>query len=726
MYLPSISAKLLRLSMAVTGLVFAVLSFGFAQVALAESPTGCSADNSVVNISSDKIVAEEGETITFTVSAGNPASLDGCDIENRTVTVTLPDGSTTDFGPANYPNPTPTAAIGSVPYIADAADMVGGLWTANVTWDGTLKAITDLNSSGSKNASVNEVISLEVSKDAVPSFDRTFTWDITKDVDVDTHNLLTGQSDTSTYTIGVDKTTVDDNYAVTGTITIYNPNDSEVAYIESVSDVIDGYGDADEVTCGVDFPFELAPGETLECEYTSMLPDDTTRTNTATVEVTNGSLVSGGSGTADIDFAGVNPNIIGFDEVTITDTNGEFAAQNGGDPVMTNDDTTYNYDVEFACDRDEGERPNIATITETGQSDDALVTVTCSNPSILVEKTGDNLSKIGDDTTYSFTITNQGDTDLFMESVDDDVIGDLTSDATDAGCAFLAAGESCQFDVLFTVPEGANDPLENEVTVLYNTMEGLDGAEVSSSDTHSLNLFQPSVMVTKNGPSTAAVGDTVTYDYTIENMSSSDAPDLILVSVLDDVIGDITTEATNAGCDTLGFGDSCNFTVDYTIQGSDPNPLVNIVDVLYNPEGFPNEIMDDDAHTISIETLEFAGCTPGFWKNHTELWANPYMSDDLFATYFEDAFPGSTLLDVLGQGGGGLIALGRHTVAALLNAAHTDVPYPMSTDEIINAFNDIYPDGTKQDYNALKDIFEGYNQIGCSIDAHGNTITDGI
>ena len=36
---------------------------------------------------------------------------------------------------------------------------------------------------------------------------------------------------------------------------------------------------------------------------------------------------------------------------------------------------------------------------------------------------------------------------------------------------------------------------------------------------------------------------------------------------------------------------------------------------------------------------------------------------------FDDAFPGMTLLEVLSQGGGGLNALGRHTVAALLNAA---------------------------------------------------------
>ncbi|MDH3224417.1 MAG: hypothetical protein OEO23_11935, partial [Gemmatimonadota bacterium] len=64
------------------------------------------------------------------------------------------------------------------------------------------------------------------------------------------------------------------------------------------------------------------------------------------------------------------------------------------------------------------------------------------------------------------------------------------------------------------------------------------------------------------------------------------------------------------------------------------------------------------------------GCTPGYWKqpHHFDSWTG-YDPEDLFSSAFEDAFPGMTLLEVLKQGGGGLKALGRHTVAALLNAA---------------------------------------------------------
>jgi hypothetical protein len=110
------------------------------------------------------------------------------------------------------------------------------------------------------------------------------------------------------------------------------------------------------------------------------------------------------------------------------------------------------------------------------------------------------------------------------------------------------------------------------------------------------------------------------------------------------------------------------------------------------------------------------GCTPGYWKqaHHFDSWTSPYEPGMPFSDVFEDAFPAMTLLEVLKQGGGGLIALGRHTVAALLNAASPDVNYDMSVSEVIDAFNDVYP-SSKDDYNAVKDMFEDFNELGCPL-----------
>ncbi|MDX1400677.1 MAG: hypothetical protein R3245_02045 [Kiloniellales bacterium] len=112
------------------------------------------------------------------------------------------------------------------------------------------------------------------------------------------------------------------------------------------------------------------------------------------------------------------------------------------------------------------------------------------------------------------------------------------------------------------------------------------------------------------------------------------------------------------------------------------------------------------------------GCTPGYWKqeHHFDSWPAAFMPSDLFSDTFEDAYPGMTLLDVLENNGNqtGLEALGRHTVAALLNAASADVDYDLTEGEVIDAFNDVFP-GSKGDYNDVKDDLAELNELGCPL-----------
>lgn len=108
------------------------------------------------------------------------------------------------------------------------------------------------------------------------------------------------------------------------------------------------------------------------------------------------------------------------------------------------------------------------------------------------------------------------------------------------------------------------------------------------------------------------------------------------------------------------------------------------------------------------------GCTPGYWKQsqHFDSWPAAYTPNMKFSYVFENAFPGKTLLEVLNLGGGGLEALGRHTVAALLNAKSGSVNYGMTASEVINAFNYVFPGGN---YETLKSKFEGFNERGCPL-----------
>jgi len=82
------------------------------------------------------------------------------------------------------------------------------------------------------------------------------------------------------------------------------------------------------------------------------------------------------------------------------------------------------------------------------------------------------------------------------------------------------------------------------------------------------------------------------------------------------------------------------------------------------------------------------GCTPGYWKQpqHADSW-KVYSPNQDFDAFFGVNFfnPNITFLQALGNGGGGVDALGRHAVAALLNAATgSGVNYAYTTAQIID------------------------------------------
>jgi hypothetical protein len=132
--------------------------------------------------------------------------------------------------------------------------------------------------------------------------------------------------------------------------------------------------------------------------------------------------------------------------------------------------------------------------------------------------------------------------------------------------------------------------------------------------------------------------------------------------------------------------------------------------------GLDNTCRGGVAEYYNVRDTGGQGCTPGYWKQsqHFDSWPAGVLPTDLFSSIFEDAFPGMTLLQVLEQGGGGLIALGRHTVAAYLNGGSSGVSYGMTSAQVVSAFNAAFP-GTKTQYNTLKDLFATANEAGCPL-----------
>ena len=117
---------------------------------------------------------------------------------------------------------------------------------------------------------------------------------------------------------------------------------------------------------------------------------------------------------------------------------------------------------------------------------------------------------------------------------------------------------------------------------------------------------------------------------------------------------------------------------------------------------------------------DFNGCTPGYWRQVGEPWANSdahldswtptgYAPGDDFETVFSvnASFNPDTLGDAVWLNGGGENAMARHAVAALLNAASPGVNYPMSVGQVIAAVQNAYSTG---DFEPAHLLFEGYNE----------------
>ena len=234
---------------------------------------------------------------------------------------------------------------------------------------------------------------------------------------------------------------------------------------------------------------------------------------------------------------------------------------------------------------------------------------------IEVTKDGPEKSKVGDDATYTVEVKNTGAVTLFKQSIEDTLAGDLTDgtnpDIVSSDCnESLAPDETCTIEYTYTVQAGDPDPLENTVDVEYNRDEDLTGDSVTDSASHEVNLFQPGIKVTKTGDAFSKTGDTVTYNFEIENTSSSDSPDLVLDTIDDNVLGDLAGDAP-ADCSELAaeddpttedVEDKCNFSVQHQVSATEGagETLTNTVTAHYHPEGFLNDITDSDDHTVDI------------------------------------------------------------------------------------------------------------------------------
>ncbi len=306
---------------------------------------------------------------------------------------------------------------------------------------------------------------LTTTKDAHPSFGRTFDWSVKKEVSLDGTTYVDGNVDLKQF-LGDSSTLYwritptrgaaqDSAFAVTGTIVVHNDTPLDATGV-SVSDSISGgigaaAVDCDPGTTGNQTTVNVAHNSTASCTYSATLTGTTTLLNTATATLFGQPY----TGTASIDFTGVAPTTTDATATLTGDT-----LSSGLFPAPATSGTAVDYTTSAPCG-ESGTIKNTVTLTEgtsgTPRTDDAQATVTCL--SLTVTKTA----------TPSFTRTwtwtvNKGSGDktltlelgqTFLEPYS------VTYQATKADSAFKVSGS-----ITVTSPAGAPSRAVN-VTDVY-------------------------------------------------------------------------------------------------------------------------------------------------------------------------------------------------------------------------------------------------------------------
>jgi hypothetical protein len=99
------------------------------------------------------------------------------------------------------------------------------------------------------------------------------------------------------------------------------------------------------------------------------------------------------------------------------------------------------------------------------------------------------------------------------------------------------------------------------------------------------------------------------------------------------------------------------------------------------------------------------------------FWTDPFDPTDLVSSVFSSTAGtpagNQTLIQALENGGGGIDALLRHAVAAVLNAASPDLDYPFEVQAIIDAVNEAISTGVG--IEELKNDLDEANNLGCPL-----------
>lgn len=498
--------------------------------------------------------------------------------------------------------------------------------------------------------------SLVVSKTAAGTFDRTYEWTIDKSATPESADVHFNDSQAFDFDIDVASNGfIDSNFEATGTISIENPFNGFDATGLVVSDVLNDGTDA-AVDCNG--ATTVAGGQTLECSYTASPADATADLNTATADYTMAGQLRTSSGTAAVAWTANEVN----GTVNVTDTFDGGTATPLGSCSTGTSPCSFQISQTLDCSSisasqtgDSGSKTNLATIAETGQTDDATVTLTCHEIDVtktanaeferqwfwqidkqLIDPAGGSPLTVSEDQTLALTyqITVDLDADTPFSDSDWAVTGDITVDnpapipATINSLAdvfeTIDATIDCG-DTVFPATIAANGSLTCSYSIGLDA--ATDGTNTATA-TQQNYAFASDASKVDNGTTdysgTAAVafGDPtslvddciyVTDHLAVDGVYTTEDPvDLGKACQGDDPLPRTFTQSIERTwfVDGDSFLEKCAVEVINTASFGGENPAESTVEVLIN-----NSDCDPGF-----------GCTltPGYWKTHSNFGPAPY------------------------------------------------------------------------------------------------------
>lgn len=373
-----------------------------------------------------------------------------------------------------------------------------------------------------------------------------------------------------------------------------------------------------------------------------------------------------------------------------------------------------------------GQQRNVATVTGKPPCGNVVTATDASHyrgvtPGIRLEKliNGEDADDsahavplmVGAPVLWSFVVTNTGDVPLSDVAVTDDPMRSITCPKNT-----LEPGES----MTCTASGIAEAGLDCDTGTVVGTSP--QTTNVTSSDSACYHGNTASIAIEKRtngidadtppGP-TITVGATVNWTYVVTNTG-----DLALtaVSVTDNRGVTVTCPKT-----ALTPGESMTCTASGTATAGQYS---NLGTATGTPTGGSPISATNPSHYNGV-TVGDQGCTPGYWKNHTDSWpATGYSPSQTVSSVFAQAslYPVGTasLLDALGFGGGSDLngaaeILMRAATAALLNASHSNVSYPRPPSAVIADVNGALASQNRDVMLALAAALDADNNLGCPL-----------